>query len=328
VIADVDVVSGEARNIGTVDLDSGAELVVVVRRALDDSPVPNATVMVTHAEPFLIQRAVTDTNGRLTLSGLEPGDWAVDVHAHGFMNPPTRATLLISNKINEISFLLQEGSVVEGNVVGPQAEPIAGATVTIHSMGQELRGGQATTDAAGKFSFSGIGEGNYLVTASHPSLGIATRSIRVADSTATPIALRLVPSSGARVHVISVLGNPITNCLVEIDIGEGLTLTERTDSNGQVSFENIAPGIYSLNMSATGFESTGALVSIAPTPEGSQFQFALEVEPEMATVLGLVTLADGETRLEDVSVAFWDGRELLLRPDSVTRTEKLEYLSR
>lgn len=73
---------------------------------------------------------------------------------------------------------------VSGTVIGPDKEPVEGATV-------RLAGQSAVTDAQGNYSISGIENGTYEIAVSAPGFAAATKSITVKDADMTVEAIQL-----------------------------------------------------------------------------------------------------------------------------------------
>jgi hypothetical protein len=112
-------------------------------------------------------------DGRFDVSGLCKGAYVLRVRAPG--RAWSEHTVFIGPDLAQASveFVLDQGDSISGRVLDPQGKPIAGATVT--PTARQLRGvdehrstrpagpDEVKTDEAGRFRFTGLQEGRYMI---------------------------------------------------------------------------------------------------------------------------------------------------------------------
>lgn len=203
---------GEVRDV-ILAVAAGAVLTAVV---VDEAgaPIERATVAVRPAATsggagglgnvVQTRRERTAADGRCTFAGLAPGSYAVDAQAAHLTAAEAHIELRAGETAPDLRFVLREGGVVTGTVLGPDGTPVAGAHAAHQpSMDLPLIGDLASqlgpdvleaiandgvqTDADGRFRLTGLADENaFLVVAAHPdhAVGIA-RDVHMGDTDVT-----------------------------------------------------------------------------------------------------------------------------------------------
>ena len=141
--------------------------------------------------------------------------------------------------------------VVDGDLFGPDGEPVAGARVTLHSSGDSFDGPlEATTDARGRFLFPLVPFGtSSRVAFSGPLSGVerhAEGHVRVsASAPRARVTLRVVPVGEVAVRVVREDAGsvgPVAGASVRVEETEspGRVFAGTTDADGGVRFAGVA----------------------------------------------------------------------------------------
>ena len=92
---------------------------------------------------------------------------------------------------------LAQSTMVKGKVIGADKEPIAGAQITIESLGGVPRKLQTKTDRRGEFIQLLTESGPYRITATDPKIGSASADTKVSLGRVSELTIVLVPSTAA-----------------------------------------------------------------------------------------------------------------------------------
>lgn len=252
-------------------------------------------------------RAKTAADGTATLRGLAPGAVRVRAAAPGHL-PATAAAIVPDERRVELT--LPRGASVRGVVVGPAAQPLAGARVgSMPAMEVPMLGdmaaqigldvlatateGGVVTDAEGRFELSGLEDGSHNVVAALPGYapGVA-RKVQPGDD-AVRIELQPALSIAARV-VAAEDGTPLSTFTLELRASMFALLERpvRTETfagtaDGTAQLGDLPPGDFTLAASAEG--RAEATVSVHLPAEA-----ALELRlSRAASVRGRVQDANG-----------------------------------
>ena len=112
-------------------------------------------------------RAETDAEGRFALDDLQPGSFELHAQAEGWADSEALRMELIPGQVREeLVLALRVGGRIEGQVLTPEGDPIAGQRVTWgdNAMGFGSRG-DTTSNATGNFSFEHVTPGEWTVSA-------------------------------------------------------------------------------------------------------------------------------------------------------------------
>ena len=126
-------------------------------------------------------RAVTNSAGKFTLTGLPPGAYRISVSRSGFISPrvqdatrePELLTLQPKQAIEGLVYRLAPASVISGRVVDEDNAPLAGVRIQCLAYAYRRNGrellpvGFATTDDRGQYRLSGLNPGRYYMQASY-----------------------------------------------------------------------------------------------------------------------------------------------------------------
>jgi large repetitive protein len=263
---------------------------------------------------LLARRAETAADGTCVIPGLAAERSRVEATARGFTAFSTMIDLQAGDEPQALQITLDEGGVVEGTVLSPDDKPLADAHVAhqpsidvpmLGDMSSQLGSDHlamvaqegVVTDAEGHFRLTGLAdEGEFLVIAAHPdySVGI-TRGVKMNDRS-VKVTMQPVGSLQGRATVaadepplgtftVTVLRTAflIMRTPVRQEVFDGT-------QGGAFSISHIAPGSYTLQVSAEGHSDVQKDIEIkAGELDVGELQL-----PRAATIAGTVQDEDGK----------------------------------
>lgn len=175
-----------------VELSRGLVLLgsVTTRRGYDS--LPDAEVVL--SSKAMTRRTRTDERGAFRLEDVGEGTATLTISREGYVSVERKVTIQKPRRSEPIELdavNLEEGGVVEGEVVDDRGRPVAGARVAkdllpAYSPSGRAPKGVATTDDAGRFQVADLPEGEVLLVADSPDAGkgrveVTVRAGRVTD---------------------------------------------------------------------------------------------------------------------------------------------------
>jgi len=258
-------------------------------------PVPQAEVMcmpelLTFTRPLDTPSAFredkTDEDGYFELLQLPAGNYQIRAYKETY-KLALRGLPIYANGYNDINNLrvvldpVSEGEYsVYGTVLDATRTPIQGATVELGGLGTESFSEvnlKTTTDQQGRFLFTGIELGMYMLEAKAEGYGEATISRVLLDKEnevvlkATAIIrgqvlvmdTRQVPNSQATVNAVSIFQGLDGSSLNMMDLAQGGASTTADLNTGKFELK-VKDGDYRLEANAAGFTRGRTEVSLEP----------------------------------------------------------------
>lgn len=147
-------------------------------------------------------------------------------------------------------------STVDVTVARPDGKPVPGAVVLLYTGLRQMA--YATTDAAGRHTFTQVPEGQYGVRAIPPSGFVKVETVLNSPPADAADGLQVRRDSAAAVHLVFLeqgsgtlvvrlnepTGAPIANARVTLYDPKAIDDTARTDQNGRVTFANVSFGVH------------------------------------------------------------------------------------
>ncbi len=201
----------------------------------------------------------TNSSGNYTLSKVAPGTYTVTASANGHASRGSPVTVTSGNTVT-LNFQLNPTAA--GAITGQVTDSSTGAAISGATV--SYSGGSTTTDSSGNYTLSNVAPGSYTVTAAATNYVSASSTASVTSGNATTLNFQLNPAPGntpgmlqGRVTNIST-GGAVSGATVSFSGG-----STTTDSSGNYSFSNVAPGTYTVTASHTGFFNVTHSVTLA-----------------------------------------------------------------
>ncbi len=179
----------------------------------------------------------------------------------------------------DVVYSNSQGYSIVGMITGPGA---AGATVSLTGAST----GTTTTDASGNYSFNGLSNGSYSVTASNSSYVFTPASQAVTINNAHVLNVTFVsalPTYSISGNISGAGGSGAT-----VSLSGTSTATTTADSSGNYSFSGLSNGSYTVTPSNTGYVFTPAsqAVTVNGADAVASFSSALQTYSLTGTISG------------------------------------------
>ncbi len=265
--------------------------------------------------PFEAERRAEceDDAGRLTLAGLAPGTWAVDVESVTTGAAAGPIEVVVPGRDGERSgeervITLRARGGIEGRVVDPDGRAVAGAEVVVRNVGSGFvpllvgdvpRG--VITDADGRFGASGLAAGEIVIAAAAQGFARSEDQVVVVPpgGTADPVAFTLRTGVTVVGRAYTRDGAPAAGREVHASPTPWETWSSVIDARGAFKFDRLVPG----EIGVSAYLGTGPRDTLDSEPGGPRPDVEGLVTRVVSTVDGdVVSVVLGETGAEHVRV--------------------------
>ena len=155
--------------------------------------------------------------------------------------------------------VMRKGITVSGTVVGPDGQPLPGATVYQGSDRFGSRYPETKTDNEGKFAFTNCSRGTMVLTFVAKDLAPELIEIRVAEDFLEPVKVKLTSGKTLTIKVVDPEGNPVPGARIPVEEWRGhrSLMTEksrsRTDSNGVFQWKHAPEDVVKCDVLVQGY---------------------------------------------------------------------------
>ncbi len=264
---------GADQVINTASLGAASGSLSGTVRSSDGSPLGG--VEVTIASGDVEKKAITPTQGNVgtfLVDGLDtPRTYVVTFAKDGFSGETIALDLAAGAARTGVDGVLVGGTgTITGYVTGPDGTPLGGVQVVASKGDFTAKTSTLTTSgpgaAAGSYTLTDIPTpGSIAVTFSLAGYTSETRLVGFLMPTTVPnVSVQLRKATASIVGTVSGGGAPLAGATVELSDG----LTSRTTAtastpNGGYVFTDVAPGSYTLTITAPGFRRSVQLITVA-----------------------------------------------------------------
>jgi hypothetical protein len=262
---------------------AAGSLQVIVENAATLKPIPSASVDAVESTGAGgdLGTETTDPTGTVNYTNVPSGTYTVTA-----MDPPAFGsnfviTKVLSGQQDVITILLSAPTgTISGKVeVTGGAAFLGGATVTATLTGASTAAGTTTSSVTdGTYSITGLAAGTYNVSAIAPDFSPATvQDITVTSGDTTSNVTLILSTAPVLTGTVTdvTTGDPISGATVAFTPAVGAETSVTTNGSGLYTINGVIGGVYTLTVSATGYNSSPATqVTVAPTLTTTQ-NFAL-----------------------------------------------------
>jgi protocatechuate 3,4-dioxygenase beta subunit len=256
-----------------LSLSGGAEIVGRVT-GLAASELGSVIVRASDGEGFNAS-ATPSASGTYEIDGAPSGAIQMTALVRGFQGRSVSKTAEITEDAAQVEVDLDfpAASTLSGTVMrGGQPQSQLWISVSPQTPGAPSTTGRAMSDSDGRYSISGLMDGDYLVRAmSLPGSGSSAaheEPVTISGDTSLDIDLPTLSISGTLVEHGS--SDPVAAASVMADNGQSADSRGiphvTTDSNGRFRIDGLAPGDFHLSATKAGWQTSTQDVSIGDTP--------------------------------------------------------------
>lgn len=252
----------------------------------------------------------TALNGTYTLSNIEPSNYTLVFSAAGYQtysvgaNPNNNQTLIVDASLVPI------GGAIGGTVIDAISMlPIAGASIYIFHNGTLLD--IQTTNGAGMYIASDLAPGNYVVLASASGFQAEEQGAAVIVAMTATADFALEPNPGSITGQVTdaLTSNPIQDAQIGVYLDSTLIGFDNTDSNGNYTVSDLAPGYYAVVASSGNYSSQAIGASVASNA-ATLVNFALEQPP--GSIAGTVLDANTTAPIPGAAITIFQDEVIIL----------------
>jgi hypothetical protein len=217
--------------------------------AVTASPVAGATVSNTGGS------TITDSGGLYVLTNLPDGNTTVTASRTGYTSQSGVVVITAGSPTQQDFALAPMPGSISGVITdSANGRVVAGATVT-------FSGGTTTSDPSGVYSFTGVTEASYTVSASATGYNSGSQSVSVGPggNAIANFALLPLPGTVSGTVVDVATSTPISPAIVSYPGGSA-----STDSSGRYSIASVQEGTYTFTVSAAGYSPQTQTVTVGP----------------------------------------------------------------
>lgn len=255
----------EAQKIYTVTASLAKEITTgnleVAVKGNDGNILPEATVVATNGiDSYTL---MSDENGIVSFEKLPVGEYELTISKTGYVTQNTTVTI-VENQITRITATL-ERDITTGSltvVVEDTAKnKLANASVVITNGINEFN---LKTNENGELTFEDLSEGEWNVSVSLDGYVSATYKANIEakkNTTMTVTLAKEIKTGDLNVKVSDVDGNVLSGATVEV-VRDDFSLRYSTNDSGNVSFEDLEAGEYTVTISKNGYVERTTTVTI------------------------------------------------------------------
>lgn len=271
-------------------------------------PIVGAAVLLFDGLNF-IESTTTDVTGAYSVPNLAPGSYVVLVRAATYQ-AQIQGALVEAGLTATVNFaLLANPGTIAGTITDALTTlPIANALVEVYSGFNKV--GFADTDINGNYTIAGLAPGSYSVVVSAQDYEAQSIGALVASNATTTINVALTPNPGTVTGQVTdaQTGAPLASATIVVLQNVTIITSIVTDSNGNYTIDNLAPGNYTLVANAAQYKIAIMGVSISSNTI-AVVNFALE--SRSGTIAGTVTDSATTDPISGASIEVFDATILI-----------------
>ncbi|MHC8520974.1 carboxypeptidase regulatory-like domain-containing protein [Rossellomorea sp. H39__3] len=189
--------------------------------------------------------------------------------------------------VGNVALLPNPGSIFGTVTSSIGSTPIGGAVVSVlNSSGQLVT--SVLTDIAGNFTVTGLAPDQYTLSVLSPNFQNRSVGAIVVSGVTTPVAVQLTPNPGSITGSVTLA---VPNMILQLRDSNNVFIDSfAANPDGTFSFNNLAPGVYTVTASAPNYSSAQAGAVVV---SGETDVIALTILPNPATITGTITTTGG-----------------------------------
>ncbi|MBN1381265.1 MAG: carboxypeptidase regulatory-like domain-containing protein [Deltaproteobacteria bacterium] len=307
-----------------VSVSDGATVSGMITGGGAGAPAEGAVVTLRQEDTGVLYTAVSDSEGRFSITGLTSGTGTLSVVSDDLVPSGSQTVSLTEGEVTGFSLVLQSGAFIEGRVLAPGGGPLADARVGVVKTDQEIQK-TATTDEDGQYRIDGLEAGTYDLTATASGYGAVERTaVQVTTEGVSGIDLTLAAAGSIRLSVTDAANQQSLEGARAVTNAPGVDYElVFSDAQGEIVLSGLAAGDYTVTVSADDYLTAYLPVTVMA---GQTVDMAAALD-KSGSIRGRVVTVDGDP-LYDFPVSFyWKKDELseIYKPSALVVTDEDGY---
>ncbi|MEN6301893.1 MAG: carboxypeptidase regulatory-like domain-containing protein [Armatimonadia bacterium] len=267
----------------------------------------------------------TGTSGGYEFHGLAAGSWTVKPTRTGAVFSPVYRTYTLPPSVTEANFTGSSAgatSTISGLVKTAAGAAVSGVSVGLYQ-GDALKA-STTTNAEGRYYFTGLGAGTYVVKPGQTgrTFDPVSRSVTAPPGTTSANFTISEATSTVSGVIKTAAGAAVSGVSVGLYQNDTLKASTTTNAEGRYYFTGLAAGTYVVTPAQTGRTFDPASRSVTAPPGTTSANFT--ISEATSTISGVIKTAAGAA-VSGVSVGLYQGDAL--KASTTTNAEGRYYFT-
>lgn len=299
------LIAGQRIDDITVTLASArSTLVATIVDPRTGSVISNAFVTVNGPE---IRTGISSAEGIVTFSNLTEGSYQIEVKATGFSTAVRSLSIPLNITSRQTFILVPVFGKITGRVQSVDGGGLTDATVRMEGGTTNLYG---QTDATGLYTFEGVPDGGYSVSAQKNGFSIAPSvqvTVSFSNRNVTAATIKLAQNTGIVSRIArDKLTGALLSGVVIVGTSQAGTKSARSDSEGRYEFTGMEPGVWTINAQLENYRFKAVTVQVA---NGQTSSLPIDLLRNQAVITGRIRSKNGQLLPFDVAVEIKTSRE-------------------
>jgi len=190
---------------------------------------------------------LTGINGQVLITNLSVGNQLVNASKSGYINALAGNVAVVDGSLSYVNLTVRGGGLI-GSVLSMSMSPVENATIQILGQAQY----QATSDATGAYSLTGVPTGTYLFSVLAAGYSAKSEDIAIVAGSTLLHNFNLTYLLGSISGYVFDNGTSAADVEMSVQVGKK-RISVWTDSNGLYKLDDIPSGNYTVTASKQGY---------------------------------------------------------------------------
>jgi len=193
---------------------------------------------------------LTGINGQVLITNLSAGNHLVSASKSGYINETNKEATVVNGSLRYVNLQVKGGGL-NGFVQSMSMSPVENAMIDVAGYAQY----QATSDAIGAYSLTGIPTGNYLFRVLAAGYSAKSENVTIVAGSTLLHNFNLTNLLGSISGYVFDNGTSVADVGMSVQVGKKM-ISVWTDSNGLYMLDDIPSGNYTVTASKQGYSDS------------------------------------------------------------------------